>query len=380
MKAITNAKLVMENGIIWDGALCYEGDRIVQCGWASDVQIPESAERIDADGLYLAPGFVDVHNHGGDGAWFYLDPEHASKHFLAHGETTILPTLYFNLDYDTTMQGVDRIRQCSKSGAGRVIAGLYMEGPYMNPKYGSDNNNIKWKDDIHIKEYKGLVDHIGDFVKVWCVAPERYNIEEFVKYAHTVNPAAVYSIGHSVATPEQIYRLKKYGLCNETHHCNNGVNAGLARGTKGVGPDEFCLYDVDCYAELICDSQAVHVRPYMLDLVVRLKGTERVILITDSCPFDGKAGEGTASAPDLGYDSEGNLAGSKLTMDQACRNMMKHTPYGLCHVIKFATINPARMARLDNEVGSLEAGKKANLILIDDMINIKKVILNGEEA
>lgn len=379
MKAIVNTKLIMEDSMIWDGALVYEGDRIVSCGWASDVEIPAHAQRIDAQGLYTAPGFVDVHNHGGDGAWFYLEPERASAFFLKHGQTTILPTLYFNLDYETTMQGVERIRNASRSGASRVIAGLYMEGPYMNTKYGSDNNNIKWKESIDPKEYVSLVDSIGDFVRVWCIAPERENIEQFMQYAHIVNPSAVFSIGHSVASPEQVLRLKKYGLRNETHHCNNGLVTGPARGTKGAGPDEVCLYDSDIYAELICDSKGIHVHPFMLQLVVRVKGTDRVILITDSCPFDGTAREGVAYSPDLGYDSQGHLAGSKLTMDQACRNMMKHTGYGLCHVVKFATINPARMAGLDHEVGSLEPGKKANLLLMDDMIHLHKVILEGEE-
>lgn len=378
MKAIVNTKLILEDGIIWDGALTFENGRIVQCGWAADVEIPASAERIDADGLYTAPGFVDVHNHGGDGAWFYLEPERAAAFFLQHGETTILPTLYFNLDYETMLQGAERIRRASKSGAGRVMAGLYMEGPYMNTKYGSDNNNIKWKEDIDPKEYVGLVDALGDFVRVWCVAPERPGIEPFMQYALRVNPNVVFSVGHSVASPEQIYALKRYGLVNETHHANNGAPKGLARGTKGVGPDEVCLYEGDFYAEMICDSQAIHVRPFMQRLVIRVKGTDRVILITDSCPFDGTAREGVAQAPDLGYDSEGHLAGSKITMDQACRNLMKHTAYGLCHAIKFATINPARMARLDREVGSLEPGKKANLLIMDDMVHIRSVYLEGE--
>ena len=377
--AIVNTKLIMEDGIIWDGALTYADGKIVQCGWASDVEIPESAARVDAGGLYTAPGFVDVHNHGGDGAWFYLEPERASEFFIRHGQTTVLPALYYNLSRDDMIQGADRIRRCSESGAGRIIAGLYMEGPYMNTAYGSDNNNIKWKENISPDEYAELVDFIGDFAKVWCVDPERRGIEGFMQYARSVNPGAVFSIGHSIAPAEIIRPLKKYGLCNETHHCNNGVPAGLARGTKGAGPDEFCLYDDDIYAELICDTQGIHVRPYMLRLIVRIKGTDRIILITDSCPFGGRARPGVAQAPDLGYDSEGHLAGSKLTMDQACRNMMKHTAYGLCHVVKFATINPARMARLDHEVGSLEPGKTANIIIIDDMINIKKVIFRGEE-
>lgn len=380
MQAIVNTKLVMEDGIIWDGALTFEGDRIVRCGWASDVEIPSDAKILDAGGLYTTPGFVDVHNHGGDGAWFYLEPERAAEFFLKHGETTILPTLYFNLDRETMLAGAARIQIASQKGAGRVLAGLYMEGPYMNTEFGSDNNNIKWKEEIDRKEYGLLVDTLGDLVKVWCVAPERSGIEEFMRYALSVNPNVVFSIGHSIATPEQIFAVKHYGLVNETHHANNGAPKGLARGTKGVGPDEVCLYDSDFYAELISDSQAIHVRPFMQRLVIRVKGTDRVILITDSCPFDGQARAGVAQAADLGYDSEGHLAGSKITMDQACRNLMKHTAYGLCHAIKFSTINPARMARLDREVGSLEPGKKANLLLMDDMVRIRSVFLEGESV
>lgn len=380
MKAIVNTKLVLEDGIVWDGALTFEGDRIIRCGWAADVEIPADAQIIDARGLYTTPGFVDVHNHGGNGSWFYQEPERAAEFFLAHGETTILPTLYFNLDRETMMAGAERIRRASQNGVGRVIAGLYMEGPYMNTKYGSDNNNIKWKEEIDPAEYALLVDTLGDFVKVWCIAPERPGIESFMQFALSVNPNVVFSVGHSVASPEQIYALKRYGLVNETHHANNGAPKGLARGTKGVGPDEVCLYDSDFYAEMICDSQAIHVRPFMQRLVIRIKGTDRVILITDSCPFDGQAREGVAQAQDLGYDSEGHLAGSKITMDQACRNLMKHTAYGLCHAIKFATINPARMARLDREVGSLEPGKKANLLIMDDMVRIQSVFLEGESV
>ncbi len=87
---------------------------------------------------------------------------------------------------------------------------------------------------------------------------------------------------------------------------------------------------------------AVHVKPHMLRMVTKIKGIDKIILITDSCPIEGNiAREGVPQCYDLGYDSSGNVAGSKLTMDIVCRNMMKHTGYGLCHVIKFATINPA---------------------------------------
>jgi N-acetylglucosamine-6-phosphate deacetylase len=150
----------------------------------------------------------------------------------------------------------------------------------------------------------------------------------------------------------------------------------------GAGCDEYTLYDPTVYAELICDQNAVHVQPGLIKMVVRTKGVEKMILITDCMPTNGNftnnEADGVAYGPDLNYDYEGHLAGSHLTMENACRNMMTHTGYGLCHAIRFATVNPARMLGIDNEVGSLEVGKKANLLLIDDMVNINKVILEGE--
>ncbi len=379
MKAIVNTKLITEEGIIWDGAVTYENGRIVSSGWAKDVEIPEGSEIIDAGGKYTAPGLIDIHNHGGNGYWFHKEPIKACEHFLKHGQTTVLPTLYFNLDYDQTITGIDKVREASKQGgAGKIIGGLYMEGPYMNPELGSDNKNLKWKGKIDMDEARGVVDCAGDFVRVWCVDPAREGIEEFVKYAKSIYPEVVFSIGHSVADPESCYKLKKYGLRNQTHHTNSGITQGPARGTRGVGPDEACLYDSDIYAELICDSQGIHVHPHMLRLVIQIKGIARIILISDSTVFYHQSGKGIAHADDLGYDSEGHLAGSKLTLDAACRNLMKHTGYGLCHAIRFCTINPARMLGIDDEVGSLEPGKRANIIIIDDMVNVEKVILEGE--
>jgi len=92
MKAIINTKLVMEDGIIWDGALTYDNGKIVQVGWANEVTIPEDAEIIDAKGLYTAPGLVDIHNHGGGEYLFAENPTYCAEYFLKHGVTTVLPT------------------------------------------------------------------------------------------------------------------------------------------------------------------------------------------------------------------------------------------------------------------------------------------------
>lgn len=381
MKAIVNTKLVMEDGIIWDGAITWEGDRIVQVGWANEVQIPEGTEVIDAKGLYTAPGFVDIHNHGSTEHLFSDEPLKAAEHFLKHGETTILPTFYCSLNLEQMLEGAKKIREVSEIGAGRALAGLYMEGPYMGG-FGSNQKYILWGGDITEEEYAPLVDEISDMAKVWAICPMRPGIEGFMQYVKAKNPDAVFTMGHSRASAADCRRVKKYGLKIQTHHADSGKRPGSAQGTIGAGCDEFTLYDPDIFAELICDENGIHVQPDMIKMVVRTKGVERMILISDSMPLSGdftnNEADGVAYGPDLNYDYEGHLAGSHLTLDNACRNLMKHTGYGLCHAIRFATLNPAVALGIDDEVGSLAPGKKANIIVIDDMVHINKVVLCGE--
>ena len=140
------------------------------------------------------------------------------------------------------------------------------------------------------------------------------------------------------------------------------------------------------YAELICDETGIHVPPGYVKMIVRTKGVEKVCLISDHTTVTGteryKNNEerGVWYGSDLNYDDQGLLAGSLMTLENGVRNMMTHTGYGLCHAIRMATLNPAAAVGIDREVGSLAAGKKANLIIIDDAVNVQKVFLEGELA
>lgn len=380
MKAIVNTKLIMEEGIIWDGAITWEGNRIVQAGPISKVEIPKNVEKMDAKGLYTAPGLIDIHNHGSMEHLFCDEPQKCLEYFIKHGQTTILPTFYCNLTFERMLLGIHKLKEAEKTDLGSVIAGIYMEGPYMNGT-GSNQKYILWGGEIQKEEYIPLVEAVCNYAKVWAIDPARKGIEEFVSYVHKKTPEAVFSMGHSNAAAADCRRLKKYGLRLQTHHGDSGKAVGRAQGTIGAGCDEYTLYDPDVYAELICDECGVHVDSDMLKMVVRTKGIERIILITDSMPLSGNytnnEKDGVAYGPDLNYDYEGHLAGSHLTLDAACRNLIKHTGYGLCHAIRFASLNPARLLGIEEQVGSLEPGKIANLILIDDMVNVKEVILNG---
>lgn len=379
MIAIQNAKVVLEYGIIYDGVILVEDDRILAVGKAGEVEIPAGAEVVDAKGAYVGPGFVDIHVHGGNGHFFYAEPEEAAEHFLSHGVTTIMATLYYDLSKDVFLESIRRVKAAMRSnGAGKAIGGFYMEGPYMNPNYGASPEKNKWRGEIRKEDYAELIAEAGALAKVWAVAPERDGIEAFVKDAKAANPDVIFSVGHSDATPAQIRKLKKYGLCLQTHSLNaTGRTNKTMRGIRGCGPDEACLADPEMYAEMISDSQGIHVIPDMQRMMVRVKGIERLILISDSFVSDGESPEYLRHIPDLVYDDNGLLTGSKLTMDIACRNIMSHTNVGICQAFLLASRNPARVLGLDNEIGSIEAGKRANLVFVDDVFHVQKVMLEG---
>ena len=379
MVCVHNAKVVLETGILWDGVVLVDGDRITAVGERRTMEIPADCEMIDAGGAYVGPGFVDIHVHGGNGHMFDTEPLQAAEHFLANGETTILPTLYYNLSKEGFLESIGKVQEAmAAGGAGSAIAGMYMEGPYMNPKFGAMPERNKWKGAITPEAYKEVVDAAGTDAFVWAVAPEREGIEEFVKYAGTVNPHAVFSVGHSEATPAQVKKLKRQGLCLQTHCMDATGNYSEWVGTRGAGPDEACLLDPDMYAELICDSGAVHVNKDLINLIVKTKGMDKVVLITDSFVSDLPAPEKLKHITDLIFDENCWLSGSKLTMNVACRNLMSHTNCGIAQAFLMAARNPARVIGLEDEIGTIEAGKRANLVFVDDMFNVQKVILGGK--
>lgn len=385
MKAIINTKLIMEDGIIWDGAVTFGDGKIIAVGDRREVDITGAEEIYDAGGLYTAPGLVDLHNHGSEKHSFANDPAAAARFFLGHGVTTVLPTFYHNISKEGMIEGAQKVREASKIGAGKIMRGLYMEGPFMSLS-GSMQNQIKWTGDIQEADYVDLIASFGDMVLVWAIDPNRKNIEAFMQYAKEKTPQAVFAHGHSAATFESVDKLKHYGIKIRTHIVNAGSAPSRCQARSGAGGDQFCFYHPDMYAELICDETGVHVPPGYVKMIVRTKGVERVCLISDHTTVTGteryKNNEerGVWYGSDLNYDDQGLLSGSLMTLENGVRNMMTHTGYGLCHAIRMASLNPAAAVGIDREVGSLAAGKKANLIIIDDTVKVQKVFLEGELA
>jgi len=379
MLAITNAVLIMRDHLIPEATILLEDGLIKDFGLMKDVTIPADCEVIDAEGLFVGPGLVDIHNHAGNGHWFYDEPIEAAQFNLEHGTTTILACLYFNMNGQQLVEQAACVKEAMAKPEGASIAGFYMECPYMNPKFGADRENNPWKGPIKKEEYQPLIDAVGTDAKVWVLAPERENILQFVLDARKNNPTVRFSVGHSEASPQQIEALMPYGLCIGTHHTNATGDRVFYPEVRGVCVDETVNYNREIYAELICDSRGIHVDPYMLRLIRKIKGEDRIMLISDACVFDGPIPPGYDGVTDLCFDFAGEIAGSKLSLDVACRNMMKHTGASIVDVFRYASYNPSRaIGMLDR--GEIAVGKRADLVIADHWMNVKTVILGGNKV
>jgi len=376
MTVIENAQLVLENGILWDGVLLLSGGRILAFGKRGALEIPKQANRIDAGGAYVGPGFVDIHVHGGGGFSTCFDPVEASEFFLRHGTTSLLATPSYGMPFEKFLRAIRTVKENLSSA--KTVRGFYMEGPYMNPNYGSHAYENPWRGDILPEQYKALVDEAGILARVWAIAPERQGILPFLEYARKVNPDVVFAVGHSEATPAQIHSLRRYRPSLQTHSLNATGRTGGRGGIRGYGPDEYCMKEPDIYAELISDSAGIHVKPELQQLLLHNKGVRRTVLITDSTTHNNPNPEVFAHVTDLNFDPRGGLSGSKMTMDQACHNIMTHTNCGIAQAFLMASSNPARVIGLDHEIGTIEPGKRADLVFVDDKFHVKQVLLNGE--
>jgi N-acetylglucosamine-6-phosphate deacetylase len=379
MLAIKNATLVMKDHYIPNAVLLMDNDRIVDFGPAKNITVPDDCEVIDAGGDFVGPGLIDIHTHADGETYFHDDPAKCSETLLAHGVTSVLPALFYSMNKQEHLDAIKKFKDAIADGKCKNILGVYMEGPYLNPDFGCDKEKNVWKDAIVEKDYAEVVDAAKGLAKVWCVAPEREGILDFVKYVKREIPEIVFSVAHSEATPEQIEALMPYGLKLGTHHTNATGTLENYPEVRGVCVDETVNYNNDIYAEIICDSMGIHVHPYMIRLVKKIKGQDKIILIADSFVADGPPIPGLEDAFDINFDWGGDIAGSKLTLDIACHNMMIHTGGSVCDVFKYASYNPARLLNMQN-LGEIKKGNVANVIIVDQWFNIKNTILKGERV
>ena len=381
MKAIINAELVMRDHLIPDAVLFIEDGKIAGYGEMRTTAIPDGCEIIDAKGLYVGPGLVDIHCHSGDHVRFEFEPLRAAKAHMQRGTTSVLAASGDSRTPKEYVEIINRIGEAMRQEDGKNIAGMYMEGPYMNPDFGSGRHNNPWHGiGILPEHYEPMLQAGANIIRVWALAPEREDVLPFVLAAKKANPDVKFTVGHSTASPQQIEALVPYGLCIGTHHTNATGDLPKYPECRGVCVDETVNYNDNIYAEIISDSYGIHVDPYMQRLIRKIKGDDKIILISDQTSYDLINPEGFEHITDLNFTPMPggvDISGSKLYLYEACRNWMKHTGASIVDAFRAASYTPAQVVGLTDR-GEIAVGKRADLIITDHKMNLHTVIFAGE--
>ena len=373
---ITNAQIMTATTRWQRGWLLCQDGRIARM---SDGDAPtfDSVEIIDAGGLILLPGFVDVHVHGGAGHEVMdAQPdtlEQLSAFYAQHGCTSFLATTWTDT-HDRIITALRNVAIHSGSQvSGATILGVYLEGPYLNPeKCGAQSADLIRRADR--EEALEFLD-VG-VIRLLALAPEfpenHWLIHECVRRGITVSAA------HTNATYDQLRAAVRMGLKQTTHTYN--AMTGLHHRDPGTLGAALSSPEIRC--ELIADN--IHVHPAAMNVLYRAKGADGVILITDAVrgagmpdgeyPIDNRitvVRDGAVRLPD------GTLAGSTLTMERALRNFIAATGRPLDEVWKASSLNPARAIGESARKGSLEVGKDADLVLVDDQIDVQLTVVEG---
>jgi len=374
--AITGGKVITPLEVHERADVLIEGGTIVAVGpgVAEGVR-----ERLAADGMLVAPGFVDVHVHGGAGHDAMDGTREAiegmARYFATKGVTSFCPTTLTQAP-EAIMASVRAIHDCQQRPieGGAQPLGVHLEGPCIEAgKKGAQPGE-------HIRTAAAL-DYEGIFslgnIRLITLAPEIEENRPLIAFARRRGAAAV--VGHSAATYEQMVEAVGLGLNHATHTFNQ--MEGIHHRQPGTAGAVLLLEEI--YAEFIADG--IHLHPAIVDMVVRLKGPERAVMITDAIRG--------AGMPDGEYElggqkivvkqgavrlTDGTLAGSALTMDAAVRNVRAFTGRPLAECLQMATLTPARSIGVAHRKGSLEPGKDADIVILSPDLEVQATMVMGE--
>jgi N-acetylglucosamine-6-phosphate deacetylase len=377
--ALVGGTLITPFRIINNGGIVIDNGKIYEVGKSADVKIPKNCEVVDVSGKYICPGFVDLLVHGGGGHGFADEDkssiEKVSRYFLEHGSTTVLASLYAKPE-KKLLNDVRSLADYIDAHPESNIRGIHMEGPYLNKELkGAMNEKYLWKPSL--ESWDKLWTASKGKIKIMTIAPELPGSIEVMREA--ASQGVVLSIGHSTANYDEIEAAIDNGAAHVTHIFNamkpfHHRNPGVILGS---------LLRNELKVELIADT--LHVHPAVMELVLKLKGANGIILVSDSIRAGGMH-EGEYEFADQkvimknkkAYLEDGTLAGSTLTLNMAVRNMVETANARITDAVRMASVNGAKVINLENRKGILAAGKDADITILDKNYQVEMTIINGK--
>ena len=373
---IKSTRIILEDKII--SGYVYFSDGLIIA--VTDEELPFDIEKNFGD-LYISPGFVDIHTHGGGGYDFKDGAEAvicAANTHLRHGTTSILPTLSA-APIESIKKSLDQIREAKSSDVLKAnLIGAHVEGPYFNPEYCGAQNTSYITPPIS-EEYIPLLSEYSDVIKRISYAPELDTGNTFLREMRKYGIVA--SAGHTGARYSDMERAISDGLNLVTHLYSCTSTVTREGGFRFPGVIETALLRDDLYAEIIADGK--HLPYELIRLVVKAKGRDRVALITDSLYPAGIESDiacddfiiedGVCKLPDRSA-----FAGSICLSDRCVREVVLGAGLPIEDAIYMISTVPCRIIGLNK--GSLKSGFDADIVAFDNEINVKSVIVAGKEV
>lgn len=382
---IENGKLI-RNHAVEEGKAIYLKDGKIAAITAEE--LPFDC-KIDAEGNYVSPGFIDIHTHGG-GGYDYIDGVEgaltAMRMHRKHGTTTIYPS-GMTCSREVLKQFIRDMVALSKRNEGGIpnLGGIHMEGPYfVAEQAGAQNPDyLRAPEEAEYREWFELGEGLLSRISFAPELPGSVELCDFLK-----EKGLVASMAHSGAIYEEILPSYEHGCKLVTHlySAMNGVTRRNAYRRLGMVETAYLLDDID--AEIIADG--CHLPPDLLKLIYKIKGPEHLVLVTDSMrgagmpdgpTFIGPAGESTECIIEDGVAKlldRSAFAGSVATTDRLVRTMVQKAGVPLPQAVQMMTETPARVMNLTTK-GKLEEGFDADIVIFDEEIRICRVLVGGSE-
>lgn len=375
---INNGTILTPKGWLRKSSIIIDGTTIKEI--TADDTTHLDARRIDAKGAYIIPGGIDLHLHGGGGHDFMECSEEAFRTAIAahlrHGTTSLYPTLGA-ADYDMMYRAAELTQRLMAEPDSRVM-GLHLEGPYLNPTMAG-GQIVEYIKLPNRKEYTTLLDRF-DSIKRWDLAPE---LDGAMELGSTLSERGILaSVAHTTADYACIDRAIDAGFTHATHFYNAMTGVHKCREFKHEGTIESILLRDEMSVEIIADG--IHVPPTILRLVHKVKGSHRTCLVSDAMACTASNGNELFDKRVIIEDGvcklsdRSALAGSIATMDRLIRTMVQQAALPLEEAVRMSSETPARIMGIYDRKGSLERGKDADIVLMDENLEICGVMASGE--